>query len=203
MIELLSKIFKLLEINHSYYNVSMFYFQFYFQLTCSLCGVIIGITHYYLKSSGNVHRSDNFNSAQSPWFSDLNNSKLSLDLRFHVISNLHERSILSKKNRKTSKRKQSSDSLIKFRSLFQCSLSILEYPFKQWHSRDQIYNLYHYISSKLPRKNGVLYLKTNPTSLMNFSTEIGSLYGNTSEKLPFCSHEIQFEYWNESKFIKT
>ena len=48
----------------------------------------------------------------------------------------------------------------------------------------------------------MVYLITNPTSLMNFSTEIGSSDGNTSEKVPFCSDEIQFEYSTESKWIK-
>ena len=38
---------------------------------------------------------------------------------------------------------------------------------------------------------------------MNFSTEIGSSDGNTSEKVPLCSHEIQFEYRNKSELIKT
>ena len=74
---------------------------------------------------------------------------LSRDLHYHVI--FMNVQYYPKKLEKLQKRKQSSDSLIKFRSLFQCSLSILEYPFKQWHSRDQIYNLYHYISSILPR----------------------------------------------------
>ena len=136
-----------LQINHLYYFERLY--VLFSVLFCSLCYVIIGIAHYYLKSSGNVHRSDNFNSAQSQWFSDLNNSNLSRDLPYHVI--FMNVQYYPKKLEKLQKRKQSSDSLIKFRSLFQCSLSILEYPFKQWHSRDQIYNLYHYISSILPR----------------------------------------------------